>query len=192
MSARLARAVSTADTALIVFYTSLLQSGRAPPAQAVEKRVKEAPVQLRVVRLLQSPSPSAVLAECRVLKWAGGTARPHALDDVVTVVFRSLPTDCPRVGRTLDLLDANTRAGVWFPATEVSTPQCPDIEGKGADTEAGRHAKPPASKSAQQGSIPNMPNSGQVTAERADLADREDLPAAPRPVLFASRYLLVS
>lgn len=192
LSTRLAHLVASADTALILFYTSLLRGARTLSGDALQRRMQDAPVLLQVTQTMRAPSPSAALAHCRVIRWAAGTGA-HAADEDVMVVFKSLPQECPRIGRALERIDENTRAAVWFPTSEIALqaqhepePGMPDADATdGQDAMA--HESSESEKRDEHKHSQEHPQGHAPGIRRADRADRAD---RPLPVLIASRYLL--
>ena len=152
---------------------------------------------LQVTRTMRAPSPSAALAHCRVLRWTAGPGA-HAANEDVMVVFKSLPQECPRIGRALQRIDENTRAAVWFPTSEIALqaqrePDAGASDGQERDGEErqdasdGRDAMAHKSSETEQDAQEHQQGHHPSDGRCADPADRADRPV---PVLFASRYLL--
>ncbi|EJT47058.1 hypothetical protein A1Q1_04301 [Trichosporon asahii var. asahii CBS 2479] len=177
-------------------------SAKAEERTQVRRRMQDAPVLLQVTRTMRAPSPSAALAHCRVLRWAAGTGA-HAADEDVMVVFKSLPQECPRIGRALERIDENTRAAVWFPTSELELraqrgPDSGTSDGRERDGQERQDAPDGqdatvcvvAHESSESDKHPQEPQDGQGHAPDIRRADRADRADRPLPVLFASRYLL--
>lgn len=122
---RLANLVSSANTSLVLFYTSLQRTlyptTRVRSPHACLNHIRAAPIRLQVASTVPGPTHNAVMATCAVLQWP--TAPPPSS---VLVVFQALPADCPKLGLDPRLLaslpDKTFEVGVLAPWSESSMP----------------------------------------------------------------------